>query len=131
MHRVERSWTTLLLAVGDLVAIAAFVLAGELRHYEQATALARAPETALPFVVGWAIVGTLAGVYARSGRASLVDAVGRTAAGWLGGAVVGQVLRATPYLHGEFSPAFALVSLLVPGGLLVAWRLVATWFVVR
>lgn len=131
MHRVERSWTTLLLAGGDLVAIAAFVLAGELRHYEQATALARAPETALPFVVGWAIVGTLAGVYARSGRSSLVDAVGRTAAGWLGAAVVGQLLRATPYLHGEFSPAFALVSVLVPGGMLVAWRTVATWFVVR
>lgn len=129
MHRVERSWTTLLLAVGDLACIAAFVLAGEFRHYDRATALARAPETALPFVVGWAVVGTLAGVYARSGRASAVDAAGRTAAGWLGAVVIGQSLRATPYLHGDFTPAFALVSLLVGGGLLVGWRLVATRFV--
>lgn len=125
MDRVEASGRTALLAVGDLVAVALFVLAGEFQHYDASRALSRAPETAFPFVVGLALAGTLAGMYGTRGRESGPSAGVRAMAGWVGAVVVGQALRATDYFHGDFSVAFFLVSLLVGGGLVVGWRITA------
>lgn len=125
MDRIEPSGRTALLAVGDLVAVALFVLAGEFQHYEAPQALSRAPETAFPFLVGLALAGTLAGMYGQAGREDVSSAAVRAAAGWVGAVVVGQALRATAFFHGDFSPAFALVSLLVGGGLVVGWRVTA------
>jgi len=109
-------------ALGDLACIGLFVLAGELQHFDAGTALARAPGTALPFVVGWALAATLLGAYAADAIGAPRRAVARVLVVWTGAALVGHALRATPAFHGGFSPAFLVVSLAAGGGLLSAWR---------
>jgi hypothetical protein len=125
MDRIQPSGWTALLAVGDLVAVGLFVIGGEFQHYGASRALLRAPETAFPFLVGLALAGTLAGMYRPAGREDVSSAAVHAAAGWVGAVVVGQALRATAFFHGDFSPAFAVVSLLVGGGLVVGWRVTA------
>lgn len=110
------------LAVGDLLVIGLFVLSGEFRHYPPDVALTRAPETALPFVVGWVLIGTVVGAYASDALASWQTSLVRAVAGWAGGVVVGLVLRATPFLHGSVTPAFAAVAFLVGGLMMGVWR---------
>lgn len=114
------------LAVGDLLVIGLFVLSGEFQHYPPDVALSRAPETALPFVLGWALVGTAVGAYASDALAGWRTAMTRTALGWAGGAVIGLGLRATSFLHGGVTPAFAAVAIIVGGTMLVVWRGLAT-----
>jgi hypothetical protein len=109
-------------ALGDLACIALFVIAGELSHFGVGTAVARAPGTALPFVIGWAVVAPLVGGYAADALATPRRAVTLALVAWVGADLVGQALRATPVFHGGFSPAFLAVSLAVGGALLAAWR---------
>ena len=121
--RVDVSGTTLGLAVGDLVLIGLFVVAGELQHGYSLTAQpGRVVGTALPFVVGWVVTSVLAGVYTPSVYRVPRTAVLRTVAAWVGAALVGQALRATSLFHGDFALAFVLVSLGVGLVLLVPWR---------
>ena len=62
--RVELSPLTAALAGVDVLLLLAFVILGEFSHYGlTATAFARAPGTAAPFLLGWAVVAPLAGVY--------------------------------------------------------------------
>lgn len=114
------------LAAGDLLVIGLFVLSGEFRHYPPDAALARAPETALPFVLGWALVATIVGAYASDALAGWRTGMTRAALGWAGGAAVGLGLRATPFLHGDVTPAFAAVAIIVGGTMLIVWRGLAT-----
>lgn len=124
--RIDRSWATLGLAVGDLLLIAVFVVAGELRHgYGLLAHPERVLGTAIPFFIGWVVVSILIGVYRRSVYTVPRTAALRTALAWVGAALVGQALRATELFHGTFAPAFLLVSLGVGLVLLVPWRAVA------
>lgn len=129
--RIELSATSAALFVGDLAAIAAFVVAGEFRHFAADQALARAPETLLPFLVGWLLVAPVAGAYARGVGARLRPSVLTVAAAWVGAALIGQALRATRYVSGGFDPVFVAVSLLVGAALLVAWRIAAAYALAR
>ena len=121
--RIDVSGTTLGLAVGDLVLIGLFVVAGELQHGYSLTAQpGRIVGTALPFVIGWVVASVLAGVYTPAVYRAPRSAVVRTALAWVGAALVGQALRATALFHGDFALAFVLVSLGVGLVLLVPWR---------
>ena len=127
--RIDRSPATLGLAVCDLALIAVFVVAGELQHgYDLLAQPGRVLGTALPFFIGWAVVSVFAGVYTRSVYRRPRTAALRTALAWIGATLIGQALRATALFHGEFAPAFLLVSLGVGLVLLVPWRtVVAFW----
>jgi len=122
--RVERSPLTAALAGVDLLLVLTFVVLGEFSHFGvTATAFARAPGTAAPFLLGWVLVAPLAGVYAPDARRSVRSAAVRTAAAWVGAVAVGQSLRATAAFPGDLAPAFVVVSLLVGLALLLPWRL--------
>lgn len=123
--RIDASQTTLALALGDFALIALFVVLGELQHgYDPFTETGRVAGTAIPFFIGWAVVSVLAGVYTPAVYRVPRNAVLRTALAWVGAALVGQALRATSVFHGDFAPAFVLVSIGVGLFLLLPWRVV-------
>jgi len=121
--RTDRSPPTLGVALGDLLLISLFVVLGELQHgYDLVARAPRVVGTALPFFLGWALVSVLVGAYAPSASRSVGIAVRRTALAWIGAALIGQALRATPVFPGGFAIPFVLVSLGVGLALLVPWR---------
>jgi hypothetical protein len=125
--RVDRNPATVGLAVGDLALILLFFVLGELRHGGVA-ALPTLPSSAAPFLLGWVGTTLLLGLYGPPWRASLKDALVRTAGAWTGAVAIAQLLRSTPYLPGDASSAFVLVSLGVGLVLLVPWRAAALRF---
>ncbi|PSP89595.1 DUF3054 domain-containing protein [Halobacteriales archaeon QS_4_69_34] len=126
--RVEPSPTSAGLAFGDGALIAAFVLLGELRHgYGLLADPLRVLDTALPFFLGWALAAVLAGVYAPRARRSTRVAARATTFAWIGAALLGQALRASPLFHGGFALPFVLVSFGVGLLLLVPWRVAVAY----
>ncbi len=121
--RIDRSTATLALALGDVLLIAAFVVAGEFSHnisvFERPL---RVLDTAIPFYIGWVLVAPLAGMYGRRVRENPLRAALLTAGAWTGAALVGQFLRSTALFHGGFAVAFVVVSIVVGIVLLVPWR---------
>jgi hypothetical protein len=121
--RVELSSLTAALAGVDVLLLLTFVVVGEFSHFGvTALAFERAPGTAAPFLLGWAVIAPLAGVYGTAARRSVRAAAVRTVAAWAGTVVVAQSLRATAAFPGDFAVAFALVSLGVGLVLLLPWR---------
>lgn len=136
MHALERirgagtaetsTGDRLRLVVADVVVVCALIVAGELRHQvnpvEQPLAVAG---TAIPFLVGWAVVGPLVGAYGRRALVDRVWSVRLAAGGWLGAVTIGAILRDSPYFSGGIEWTF----LAVMGGLgvvaLTVTRLVA------
>lgn len=115
---------TIGLLLGDVAAITAFVLMGEIRHYPLGVALIRTPGTLIPFLVGWAVAAPLAGLFddpiRRVGRR-----VGlRTSLAWVGATAIAMALRATPVFHGDADLTFAVVATVVGVVLLLPWRVV-------
>lgn len=129
--RIDVSGTSAVLLAGDLLAVLAFVLAGEFRHHPTDLALSRTPGTLLPFLVGWAVVAPVSGAYAAGiGRQPRAGAL-TVAAAWVGAALLGHALRATDYVQGGFDPTFVAVSLVTAGALLVVWRLAVGYLLAR
>lgn len=109
---------------GDLLAILAFLVAGELRHGVNPAVLpGYFAETAAPFYLGWAVAGPLAGAYTERARRDRRRLVAATAGGWVLAAVGALLLRATEAFHGDADPVFFVVVVGFGGGLLVGWRL--------
>lgn len=132
---VDPSPTAAALVVGDLVAIGAFVVAGEIEHgYHPVADAGRVAGTLAPFVLGWVLVGLAAGLFTSRAVESPLRAVLWTFGGWLVAVVVAQSLRATALFHGDAALTFALVSAGVGGLLLTGWRLavaILRWIVTR
>lgn len=113
------------LIVGDWLALAFFVLIGQLDHgligeNPLPRLLTTTAELALPWtLVGW-LLGAFRPVEAESWRAFL----GRTLVAWLAAAPLALLLRA--YLHGQavIIVIFMVVTLALGGLFLLAWRLV-------
>ncbi|WP_435197270.1 DUF3054 domain-containing protein [Natronomonas sp. EA1] len=115
--------TTIPVAVGDVLLIGLFVLLGEFQHYGVGMeAIARVPGTITPFLLGWLLVAILVGSYAADALADPRTAAARIGLTWIGAALVGQTLRATPQFPGKFAVPFLVVSLLVGLVLLVPYR---------
>ncbi|ACV12673.1 conserved hypothetical protein [Halorhabdus utahensis DSM 12940] len=127
--RIDISGATAILAVGDLVAIAAFVLIGAVYgHGESLWNVGRHVGTFLPFLIGWLAASMLGSLYTTDARRSVLRAISWTVPAWITAALVGQLLRATTLFHGSFSPIFLLISTVVGLALLVPWRAgVAYW----
>lgn len=125
--RVEPSSLTALLAIGDLVAIGIFVVAGEISHgYGPIENTGRVAGTMLPFVIGWVLVSVSAELYTRRAIASLRATIPRTLVACVLAVGIAQALRSTSVFHGDFALSFALVSVGVGGALLVTWRVLVT-----
>jgi len=127
--RVDRSGVTAILAAGDVVAIAAFVLIGAVYgHGESLTNVGRHAGTLAPFLLGWIVAAMLGSLYTTDARRSVVRAVSWTVPAWITAALIGQALRASSLFHGSFSPVFLGISVVAGLALLLPWRAaVAYW----
>jgi len=126
--RVDPSLTTAGLFVGDLAAIATFVIIGEISHNIDPLANpAIVADTYAPFLIGWLVFALPTGVYALAARTDIRQGVLSTVAAWTGGVVVAQALRSTALFHGNFAVTFAVVSLVVGGTFLLGWRALAVF----
>lgn len=130
MFDVNRRTVTRL-AVGDVVAILAFVTVGEYQHNEYLFSASRLPElaahlvgTGVPFLAGW-VLGAWA-LSAYGDVESRTRLVGTTVSAWLVADVVGQLIRGTAAFPGDASITFFAVAGLFGAVFLLAWRLVAT-----
>ncbi len=122
--RVDASAVRLYL-VGDLLAILAFVVAGELRHgFHPLVEPLAVADTAVQFYLGWAVAAPLVGAYARSTVESRRSMLAASLGAWMLAVVVSQALRATPWFRGDAATSFAAVSVVVGGALLVGWRVI-------
>lgn len=112
--------------VGDVVAIALFVIIGEISHgIDPLRQAAVVVDTSLPFLIGWVIVAPLLGAYARGTVERRTIAITNVVPAWLVADGVGQVLRDTSLFHGSATPVFYLVAAAVGGLFLFSWRLLA------
>jgi hypothetical protein len=121
-NRIELSGTTALLAVGDVLAILAFVVAGIVQHGGDPANLLAVADTTLPFLIGWAPAAAFTGAYAPAVLRNAKETAFRTGLAWVIAALIGQGLRATEFFGGDFAVAFLVVSLVVGGLALVVWR---------
>lgn len=130
--RVDPSLTTVGLFVGDLLAIATFVVIGEINHgIDPLVRPGYVMGTYAPFLIGWLLLSIPAGVYSVESRTDIQRAVGGTIGAWTGAVVVAQALRETSFFHGEAALTFAIVSLVVGGTFLLGWRALAVFLTAR
>lgn len=121
-NRLELSQTTAILAVGDVLAILAFVVAGMLQHGGDPANVVELLDTALPFLIGWLPAAFFLGCYAPAVLRNSRETALRALVAWVVADLIGQGLRATSLFGGGFDVFFLLVSLAVGGLLLVVWR---------
>lgn len=111
------------LAAGDAVALLVFAALGRRSHGEAAglAALGEVALTALPFIVGWFALAPWAGAFDPRRTAGVAPMLKATLLGWVGGLLLGAVVRAG--MIGRFSPiSFYVVTFLVALLLLGGWR---------
>ena len=120
--RIEASRRMGVVALGDALAIAAFVAAGEARH---AGTLAAGVETFLQFGIGWALAAVALYAYTARALSSPRRAAALALGTWIVGALLGQAIRLLTEASAGFSVPFVLVSIGTGGALLVIWRFVA------
>lgn len=133
MARVDAS-TVRRLAVGDAVAVLAFVVVGEYQHSPFLFDPARLADLAVqvawasvPFLLGWAVAGGLLGAYRADVLDSPVRLVGFTVGPWLVADLLGQALRATATFPGDASTVFFAITAVFGSLFLLAWRGVARY----
>jgi hypothetical protein len=109
--------------LGDLLALSVFLLLGELRHgFHPLDVPVRVALVALPFLLSWVVLGSLAGAYSAGLADSPRALLATTLLGWLLADAAGQALRATGPLPGNADPAFFAVAFAFGAALLVLWR---------
>ena len=110
-------------AAGDLLAVIAFVLLGEISHGVLPWSVPMVvAETTATFLVGWIVVAPVAWAYQPSNRSSIRGAVVTGLVSWAGAAAVANLLRSTSAVHGDASVSFYVVSVLAGGMILAVWR---------
>lgn len=122
------SKATLVLILGDWLALALFVLIGQFDHgLVGANPLPRLLRTTAELALPWTVLGYLLGAFRYS--ADWRGFFGRFIVAWLAAAPLALLLRA--FLHGQATiiVMFMLVTMGLGGGFLLAWRLI--YFLLR
>lgn len=113
-------------AGGDVVAIAVFVVLGEISHgANPIDILWPMTKTLSTFLFGWFFVAVPFGAY---GAKTLEDrrwGIALPIAAWALADVIAQVLRSTAVFPGDAALTFYVVALVFGGGLLLGWRAIA------
>lgn len=108
---------------GDLLVIVGFVLIGEFSHGVMPWRVPiQVVETLTTFLVGWVAVAPLSWAYQRENLASPSAAAWTAVIAWVGASVVANLLRSTPFFHGNASVTFFLVTVVFGGAMFAAWR---------
>ncbi|MBZ6496539.1 DUF3054 domain-containing protein [Natrinema longum] len=109
-------------AVVDVVLIAGLVLLGRIEHGVNPIAEPIASlETVAPFVIGWAAIAALAGIYTRD-RPVGKERLRLTTLSWIAAANVGLMLRASALFDGGATWPFPLVITGFGLIVLLGWR---------
>lgn len=118
-------WKTVVLILGDLLAIMLFVLIGKREHQLDATFL-DSLVTAAPFIIAWLLVGGTAGVFKAEAYSRLGKTVVYITLVWLVAGSLGLALRAFVFQEGVSTP-FIIVTLVSNLILLLIWRSIAAF----
>jgi hypothetical protein len=115
------------IAVGDVVVLLAFLLAGTLRHWP--VEAIRADPTiyilaAGPFVLGWLLCAPLVGAYSPGGGSAPNSSIPLAIRSWVPAVVAGLLVRVVAIPDRGFDPAFAAVMLVGGAVVLAVWRFV-------
>jgi hypothetical protein len=130
--RVDPIPLTLGLAVGDVAAILAFIVAGEFQHNADPVGNPALVATgAAPFLLAWTVVAFFGGLYTRDAVASPRRALSWAVPAWVVATLLGHALRSTELFRGGTAISFVLVTMAVGGVLLVGWRILAALAVGR
>lgn len=108
-----------LLAVGDALALMAFLVVGLANHDRTSDLFTEGARIGLPFVIGWFTSAIALGAYAlRRGRRAFLL---RSALAWTVGIAIALLLRNTLF-GSQFSLVFAIISYVFTGIFLLGWR---------
>jgi hypothetical protein len=114
--------------LGDLVVVMGFVALGILNH---GGAPLESPvytlERVVPFLLSWAVVAPLAGVYHRETLTRYRQTTALVTPAWVVAALCGSLLRGSTLFPGGAPPAFVLVTLSFGTAMVLVWRLVGVW----
>lgn len=111
------------LAVGDVLALTAFVVIGTVQHGQQPFSNPGVVAGALaPFLLAWVAVALLGGLYTADAVLSVRRTLGWTVPAWVVAVLAGHAVRATALFPGGTTAAFVAVTLTVGGVLVVGWR---------
>lgn len=114
---------TVLLVIGDALALLIFAALGRASHGEEAslTALAQVAETAAPFIIGWFVAAPLVGAYRAQVTGALQPMLARTWLSWLIAWPIGLGLRAL-IRQTTIPLSFALVTFVTVLAIMSLWR---------
>lgn len=114
------------LAVGDVLALSAFVAAGRTQH--SGTPIGDPVgflDALAPFLIGWAIAAVVGGLYTSDALLTPRRAISWAFPAWVLALIIGMGLRATPLFTGSAALTFVIVTFVVGGVLVVGWRALA------
>ena len=113
-------------AVGDLVVLCLFLLAGTLHHGHTLAGLQADPTiyalAAGPFVLGWLICAPLVGAYSPGGGSAPNSSIPLAIRSWVPAAVLGLLVRYVALPDRGVAPVFAGVILVGGAVVLAVWR---------
>jgi hypothetical protein len=114
------------IAVGDLLVLCLFLLAGTLRHGPTLSGLRADPTiyglAAGPFVLGWLVCAPLVGAYSPGGGSAPNSSIPLAIRSWVPAAVVGLLVRFVAIPDRGVTPVFAAVILVGGAVVLAVWR---------
>jgi hypothetical protein len=120
------------LAVGDVLALATFVVAGTIQHGGRPFSNPGVVAGALaPFLLAWLAAAWLGGLYTSDAVLSSRRVLRWTVPAWALAVLAGHALRATSLFRGGTTAGFVVVTLLIGGVLVVGWRLIVSLVVRR
>ena len=114
------------IAVGDLLVLLLFLLAGTLWHGHTPAGLRADPVifvlVAGPFVLGWLVCAPLVGAYSPGGGSAPNSSIPLAIRSWVPAAVVGFLIRYVALPDRGVAPVFAGVILVGGAVVLAVWR---------
>ncbi|MBP1933609.1 DUF3054 domain-containing protein [Ammoniphilus resinae] len=117
--------TTLVLILGDLLALMAFVISGRIEHGLQIN-WHETTTTAIPFIVSWLAVASSVGLYKEKAVATIQVTIKTTLLVTIVAVPLGLFLRAL-YLHRDVPFPFLVVALVFTAIFMVGWRTIFVW----
>lgn len=113
------------IAVGDIVALMAFLLVGTLEHWPLEAVVADPliyVFAAGPFLLGWLVAAPLIGAYSPGARSAPNSSIPLAIRAWVPAAIVGFAVRVFALPGRGFDPIFAAIVLVGGAVVLGGWR---------
>jgi hypothetical protein len=124
MKAVSR-FAPLILLVGDLAAVIAFVAVGQRDHdlINEANPVLGVLLTAAEFGVPWLIAGLLLGAFPRGDKLTVRSLLARSLNTWLVAAPIGILIRSYALGRAVIPTAFLVATLGFGGAFVLGWRI--------